>query len=273
MPTPQPEGNPLRRGLVEDRSSDACAVVIFGASGDLTRRKLMPALYNLAVRALAPRRVRRGRRGAAREERRGLPRGDEGSGRRRSRDASPSTRRVWADFERGVSYVAGRGERPGDVRATSAPTSRRLDAERGDRGKPPLLPRRAAERVRPDRARACAARDLVAPVGARAYGGPWTRVVFEKPFGHDLDERPGAQRHHRRGLRRVAGLPHRPLPRQGDGAEPARLPLRQLALRAGLGPRARRPRADHGRRGHRRRGRAASSTSRRASRATSSRTT
>jgi glucose-6-phosphate 1-dehydrogenase len=40
--------NPLRRGLVEDRTSDPCAVVIFGASGDLTRRKLMPALYNLA---------------------------------------------------------------------------------------------------------------------------------------------------------------------------------------------------------------------------------
>ena len=41
--------NPLRQGLLEDRTGDACAVVIFGASGDLTRRKLMPALYNLAV--------------------------------------------------------------------------------------------------------------------------------------------------------------------------------------------------------------------------------
>src|ERR1700727_1526005 len=41
--------NPLREGLVEDRAGDACVVVIFGASGDLTRRKLMPALYNLAV--------------------------------------------------------------------------------------------------------------------------------------------------------------------------------------------------------------------------------
>jgi glucose-6-phosphate 1-dehydrogenase len=27
---------------------DACAMVIFGASGDLTNRKLIPALYNLA---------------------------------------------------------------------------------------------------------------------------------------------------------------------------------------------------------------------------------
>src|ERR1044072_3483746 len=46
--------NPLRRGLVEDRTGDACAVVIFGASGDLTKRKLMPALYNLGVSRSLP---------------------------------------------------------------------------------------------------------------------------------------------------------------------------------------------------------------------------
>ena len=46
--------NPLRRGLADDRTGDACAVVIFGASGDLTRRKLMPALYNLAVSRSLP---------------------------------------------------------------------------------------------------------------------------------------------------------------------------------------------------------------------------
>ena len=32
------EKNPLRNGLIEDRTGDACAVVIFGASGDLTAR-------------------------------------------------------------------------------------------------------------------------------------------------------------------------------------------------------------------------------------------
>ena len=46
--------NPLRQGLLDDRTGDACAVVIFGASGDLTRRKLMPALYNLAVSHVLP---------------------------------------------------------------------------------------------------------------------------------------------------------------------------------------------------------------------------
>jgi glucose-6-phosphate 1-dehydrogenase len=35
---------------------DPCAVVMFGASGDLAKRKLLPALYDLAIHAcLAPR--------------------------------------------------------------------------------------------------------------------------------------------------------------------------------------------------------------------------
>ena len=38
------------------------------------------------------------------------------------------------------------------------------------------------------------------------------------------------------GLRRAPGLPHRPLPRQGDGPESPGVPLRQLDLRAGLEP-------------------------------------
>ena len=37
-----------------ERPGDPCAIVIFGASGDLTRRKLLPALYNLRRYALLP---------------------------------------------------------------------------------------------------------------------------------------------------------------------------------------------------------------------------
>jgi glucose-6-phosphate 1-dehydrogenase len=40
--------NPLRTGLRMGRTPEPCTMVIFGASGDLTRRKLVPALYNLA---------------------------------------------------------------------------------------------------------------------------------------------------------------------------------------------------------------------------------
>ena len=46
--------NPLRAGLEGDRTGDACAVVIFGASGDLTTRKLLPALYNLGLSRVLP---------------------------------------------------------------------------------------------------------------------------------------------------------------------------------------------------------------------------
>jgi glucose-6-phosphate 1-dehydrogenase len=40
--------NPFRELLVSRSSPEPCSVVIFGATGDLTHRKLIPALYNLA---------------------------------------------------------------------------------------------------------------------------------------------------------------------------------------------------------------------------------
>ena len=46
--------NPLREGLRLPRTPDPCAVVVFGATGDLTARKLIPAIYNLAHDGLLP---------------------------------------------------------------------------------------------------------------------------------------------------------------------------------------------------------------------------
>src|SRR5579871_2302000 len=43
----QPQPQPARPG-------DRCCLVIFGASGDLTKRKLLPSLYNLAKKELLP---------------------------------------------------------------------------------------------------------------------------------------------------------------------------------------------------------------------------
>src|SRR6266404_6148005 len=43
-----PPANPLRQGQRLETALDPCAMVIFGASGDLTKRKLLPALFNLA---------------------------------------------------------------------------------------------------------------------------------------------------------------------------------------------------------------------------------
>src|SRR3954449_11244956 len=50
MPEPHTvaEANPLRQALPRARAPEPCAVVLFGATGDLTHRKLVPALYHLA---------------------------------------------------------------------------------------------------------------------------------------------------------------------------------------------------------------------------------
>ena len=58
--------NPLTDGLRLRRRPDGCILVIFGASGDLTSKKLMPAVYSLAVRQLLPEHF--GIVGAARSE-------------------------------------------------------------------------------------------------------------------------------------------------------------------------------------------------------------
>jgi len=56
--TVSPDGksmtNPLRAGLQTDRISDPCSVVFFGASGDLFKRMLLPAMYMLRVSGILP---------------------------------------------------------------------------------------------------------------------------------------------------------------------------------------------------------------------------
>src|SRR4029453_1534235 len=48
------EVNPLREGLTSRTMPDPCAWAIFGATGDLTHRKLVPALYNLPADGALP---------------------------------------------------------------------------------------------------------------------------------------------------------------------------------------------------------------------------
>src|ERR1043166_2715227 len=50
----QQQMNPLREGLSTRAVPQPCAIVIFGATGDLTHRKLIPALYNLAANGELP---------------------------------------------------------------------------------------------------------------------------------------------------------------------------------------------------------------------------
>lgn len=47
--------NPLKEGIKIERAAEPCSMVIFGAHGDLTKRKLIPALYALYVDQFLPR--------------------------------------------------------------------------------------------------------------------------------------------------------------------------------------------------------------------------
>ena len=46
--------NPLHEGLIQERVPEPHVMVIFGAGGDLSKRKLIPALYTLARERLLP---------------------------------------------------------------------------------------------------------------------------------------------------------------------------------------------------------------------------
>ena len=54
MPETAEMVNPLREGIRLRRTPDPCAMVIFGASGDLTERKLIPALFYLTRERMLP---------------------------------------------------------------------------------------------------------------------------------------------------------------------------------------------------------------------------
>src|SRR3989337_4331654 len=51
---PKDSENPLLEGLRVRRTPEPFALTIFGASGDLTQRKLIPALYSLAYNDYLP---------------------------------------------------------------------------------------------------------------------------------------------------------------------------------------------------------------------------
>ena len=165
--------NPLVEGLELRRRPDPCAIVIFGVSGDLTARKLIPALYALAVRRLLPEQF--GVVGVARSKETTeefVARMGEAV-REHARDEFRED--VWAGLAAGMRYVATDVSRPGGeepvVRALEE-----LDAERGTAGN------RLYYLASPP----CGIADVVEAMGKRRTNEGWTRIVVEKPFGHDL---------------------------------------------------------------------------------------
>ena len=74
------------------------------------------------------------------------------------------------------------------------------------------------------------------------------RIIIEKPFGTDLKSARALDEQILGVVEERPDLPHRPFPRQGDGAEHHGAAVRELHVRADLEPRPHRSRADHRRR-------------------------
>ena len=169
---------------------------------------------------------------------------------------------VWNWLAEGMRYVATDfADEGGEDQVAEALNE--LDSERGTAGN-----RVYYLAVPPDAIATLAARDRRAPLDRGLDARDRREAVRPRPrLGA------GAERGDPAPLRRERDLPDRPLPRQGDGPEPARAALRERDLRADLEPPVRRPRPDHRRRVDRDRGPRRPSTSRPARSATSSRTT
>jgi glucose-6-phosphate 1-dehydrogenase len=172
--TDTPRENPLLEGLRMQRTPEPCALVIFGASGDLTRRKIMPALYALAYRRLLPEKF--GVVGVARTEE------TDDAFRERMKEAveefarDPLRDDVWEPFAEGLRYVGTDfADEGGEDKVVEALNE--LDKERGTGGN-----RLYYLAIPP-----AAFSTVVAAIGKRRGTEGWTRLVVEKPFGHDLD--------------------------------------------------------------------------------------
>ena len=167
--------------IVRERTAEPCAAVIFGITGDLAHRKIVPALYNLAQGGSLPagtsvigfsRSV-----GTADTLRARL--GEAVGKFSRTRPLDPA---VWDAFAAGIECVPGSVDDPA---AYAALRSRLAEVEARGRSRgnrlfyfatppeafPPILSHLKAAGLIYDRA---------------AAPSPWSRVVIEKPFGRDL---------------------------------------------------------------------------------------
>ncbi|MCX8526903.1 MAG: glucose-6-phosphate dehydrogenase, partial [Candidatus Nanopelagicales bacterium] len=171
--------NPLRNPLDQrlPHVAGPCGMVLFGVTGDLSRKKVMPAIYDLYNRGLLPPRF--ALTGFARRdwETQDFAQIVHDSVREHSR--TPFNEDTWKQMAEGIRFVAGDlGDADAYIRL--AETVRDLDRDRGTGGNhafylsipPGLFP--------------VVLQHLKGAGLADDSANSWRRVVIEKPFGHDL---------------------------------------------------------------------------------------
>ena len=180
-----PQPNPLREGLRLERIAEPCTMIICGATGDLTERKLGPALYNTMLGGFLPPEftvVGFARRDLTDEQFRehlldGINRYS------RNKPVKPA---IWDSMANVIEYHRGDFDDPAAYLELGKRLDR-IDRDRGTAGNrlfylavPPSLYPEIVNQL--DRAGLAAS-------GSRRHSGSkrgWTRVIVEKPFGYDL---------------------------------------------------------------------------------------
>jgi glucose-6-phosphate 1-dehydrogenase len=169
--------NPLREGLIHRPVPQACTVVIFGATGDLTHRKLIPALYNIAADGDLPSGLTVV--GFARREKTDDQFRSELEEAARKFSRQSVRDELWNSFARSIFYH--RSEF-GDLEGYKELAKRldRIDQERGSRGNRLFYLAAAPDQFD----------DILVKLKEcglnHSKEGSWSRIVVEKPFGTDL---------------------------------------------------------------------------------------
>lgn len=176
--------NPLRApdDLRLPRIAGPCAVVMFGVTGDLARKKLLPAIYDLASRGLLPpgfSLVGFGRRDWSDAEFAGYVRESVTAHAR-----TPFTDEVWRELADGLRFVSGAFDDDAAFDHLAELLSD-LDEQRGTGGNHAFylsIPPGAF----PDVCRQIQRSGLAEADPEGPHPKSWRRVIIEKPFGHDL---------------------------------------------------------------------------------------
>ena len=178
-PVPSPDFNPLSAGLATNRIQDPCNIIFFGASGDLMKRMLMPAMYNLRLGDVLP--TNYGIVGFSRSEW-----DDEGFRAAMKASIDEFSRNgeakdpMWTDFSKHLSYVSGDFDDVKCFRKLKDLLDRN-DEKLGTQqnrlfylSTPPGLFSTIVDML--DQA----------GLGPKVNPKGWSRIIVEKPFGTDL---------------------------------------------------------------------------------------
>ncbi|MBJ7327091.1 MAG: glucose-6-phosphate dehydrogenase [Chthoniobacterales bacterium] len=174
--------NPLRADLVSRAAAEPCTLVIFGATGDLTRRKLIPALYNLAADGNLPSGLavvcfaRRDKTSEGFREELGEA--------TRKYSRRPVNEELWRQFAAHIFYHRSSFDEAGGY-ASLATELEGIDERFGTRGN--RLFYLASSPTEFD----IILEHLRGSGLSHAKPGSWARLIVEKPFGTDY---PSAQR-------------------------------------------------------------------------------